>query len=88
VLARRPEYLAILESELTEEAVAEWLAHLVRGPVTRYDWPGLRGFNFVLRDALAGGGIASLRHDPQGKGLAQILLEMPVRVPAELVVAE
>jgi hypothetical protein len=84
VLARRPEYLAIIESEVTEQAVAEWLAHLVRGPVTRYDWPGLNGFNFVLRDALGGGGIASLRHDPQGKGFAQILLEMPVRVSAGL----
>ncbi|MEI6028733.1 MAG: hypothetical protein WCT47_18805 [Betaproteobacteria bacterium] len=30
-----------------------------------------------------GGGRASRRMDPLGKGLAQILLDMPVRVPAE-----
>ena len=32
--------------------------------------------------ALGGGGVASLRHDPQGKALAQVLLDMPVAVPA------
>ena len=28
-----------------------------------------------------GGGMASLRNDPLGKGMAQVLLAMPVRVP-------
>ncbi|MDR6861534.1 hypothetical protein J2W96_007877, partial [Variovorax guangxiensis] len=40
--------------------------------------------NLVLRDALAGGGPASARFDPLGKGNAQILLDMPIRVPATL----
>ena len=52
------------------------------GEVERYDWPGLCGWNFVLRRALGGGGIASLRYDPQGKSYAQILMDMTVRVPA------
>jgi hypothetical protein len=66
---------------VTSEAVAAWFEHLVLGPVKRYEWPGLCAVNFVMTDALGGGGIASLRFDPQGKGLAQNLLEMPVRVP-------
>lgn len=41
--------------------------------------------NFLLNDALAGGGPASARFDPLGKGNAQILLDIPVRVPASLV---
>lgn len=31
----------------------------------RYELPGIHAFNFVLEDSLGGGGIASLRSDPQ-----------------------
>lgn len=31
----------------------------------RFDVPGISGFNFVLHQVLGGGGIASLRSDPQ-----------------------
>jgi hypothetical protein len=71
-----------LREQLTESAVAAWLAHLVRGSVTRYDVPGIHAMNFLCSRALDGGGMASLRNDPLGKGMAQILLSMPVRVPA------
>ena len=86
LLARRPEHLPILRAGVTAAAVKAYLGHLVKGDVTRYEWPGLSGVNFVLKDALGGGGIASLRHDPQGKGLAQILLEMPISVPIAMAV--
>ena len=46
--------------------------------------PGLNAFNFLLDEVLGGGGVASLRNDPQGKSYAQILLQMPVRIPAAL----
>jgi hypothetical protein len=39
--------------------------------------------NFVMHQALDGGGPASLRLDPLGKGMAQMLLEMPIDVPAD-----
>ena len=61
--------------------MAAYLGHLVQGDVTRHYWPGLHGFNFVLRGALGGGGTSSLRDDPQGKGLAQILLDFELPVP-------
>ena len=32
--------------------------------------------------APTGGGIASLRHDPQGKAMAQVLMDMAIKVPA------
>jgi hypothetical protein len=82
VLARRPEWLPLLREQLTEARVAQWLAHLVQGSVTRYDVPGIHALNFLCTRALDGGGMASLRNDPLGKGMAQILLSMPVRVPA------
>lgn len=82
VLARDPAYLPILHAHLTAEAVAGWFAHYLQGPVTRHGWPGLQGFNFLMERALGGGGIASLRHDPQGKALAQVLMDLPLPVPA------
>ena len=82
VIARRPEWLPLLWARLTPQAVHAHLAHLVRGPVERFHLPGISAMNFVLHEALDGGGPASRRMDPLGKGLAQILLDMPVRVPA------
>jgi hypothetical protein len=82
VIARHPEWLPALREQLTEERVAAWLAHLVRGKVKRHDVPGIHAMNFVCEQALDGGGMASLRNDPLGKGMAQILLAMPVRAPA------
>jgi hypothetical protein len=84
IFARAPEYVPILESEVTEEAVATYFAHRINGPVTRWRLPGIGGFNFLLRQALGGGGMASLKADPLAKAFAQMLLDMPVRVPAEL----
>jgi hypothetical protein len=81
VIARRPEWLPWLRGQLTPERVKEWLGHLVRGQVERYDVPGLHAMNFLCTEALDGGGMASLRNDPLGKGMGQILLAMPVAVP-------
>ena len=81
VIARLPQFVPAISASLTPEAVRAWLAHLVGGEVERFDWPGLNGWNFVLRRALGGGGVASLRYDPQGKSYAQILMDFPIRVP-------
>jgi hypothetical protein len=84
VIARHPDLLPLIRQQVTEAAVAAWLAHLVRGRVTRYDVPGIHAINLVCEQALGGGGMASLRNDPLGKGMAQILLALPVRVPPAL----
>lgn len=87
VIARRPEYLPYIRAALTEQAVAAYMAHVLdkdHGKVTRWDLPGIHALNLLLEHALGGGGVASLRIDPQGKAFAQQLLEFPVLVPAEL----
>jgi hypothetical protein len=83
VIARRPAFLPLLRAQLTPLRVASHLAHLVKGTVTRYDLPGIDALNFVCEQALGGGGMASLRNDPLGKAMAQVLLAMPVRVPPD-----
>lgn len=84
IFARKPEYQPILDSEVTEEAVAQYFAHRIKGKVTRWRLPGIDGFNFLLRQALGGGGMASLKADPLAKAFAQMLLDMPVKVPASV----
>ncbi|MDB5873372.1 MAG: hypothetical protein JWQ07_2814 [Ramlibacter sp.] len=84
VIARRPEWLPLLWSRLTPEALKAYFAHMVKGRVERFHLPGSNAMNLLLHDALAGGGPASARFDPLGKGNAQILLDMPVKVPASL----
>jgi hypothetical protein len=84
IIARKAEFLPIIREQLSAEAVADYFAHLLEGGVDRYDLPGIHAVNFVLHEVLGGGGIASLRADPQGKAYAQILLDFPVRVPNTL----
>lgn len=87
VMARSAEYLPFIREALTADAVAAWMAHTLdreKGAVKRWSVPGLNAFNFLLEHSLGGGGIASLRMDPQGKAFAQQLLSFPVPVPAEL----
>ncbi|MES2883991.1 MAG: acyclic terpene utilization AtuA family protein [Pseudomonadota bacterium] len=84
VLARKPEFVALLREQLTADAVHQYFAHFVEGKVERFELPGLQGFNFLLHEALGGGGMASLRYDPQGKMLAQILMDFPMHVPTGL----
>lgn len=84
VMARRPEYLPWIAEALSEGAVAEWMQHVLDpqlGRVSRWHLPGSHSLNFLLENALGGGGVASLRIDPQGKAFAQQLLEFPVAVP-------
>jgi hypothetical protein len=83
VRARHPDFLPLLKDQLSSQRVADWFAHRVDGAVERYDLPGIHAMNFVLRDALGGGGIASLRFDAQGKAYAQQLLDVPVQVPSD-----
>lgn len=85
VIARYPEFLPIILAQLTTDVVKTYFAHLVKGPVRRYLLPGIRACNFVMEEALSGGGPASLRMDPLGKGMAQMLLDLQLQLPKELV---
>jgi hypothetical protein len=84
VIARHPSFIPYLKESLTSEAVEKYFEHLLDPPhvyqglprVSRYELPGIGAFNFVLQRALGGGGIASLRPDPQGKGFGQMMADM------------
>lgn len=88
IVARARKFLPIIAREVTADAAKRYLGHAVAGSVTRYALPGFNAFNFVCTEALGGGGMASLRPDPLGKAMAQLLLSMPVRVPRRLLVED
>jgi hypothetical protein len=76
VIARSPAAYAELKAKLTPERVKAHLGSLVKGKVERYDLDNIEAFNFVLHNALDGGGTRSLRLDSLGKSMAGALLYM------------
>jgi hypothetical protein len=66
----------LLQEKLTVEVVAAKYGSLVKGTVTRYEFPVLHGLNFVMTAALAGGMSRSLRVDGTGKSYASLMLDI------------
>jgi hypothetical protein len=81
VIVYDPSHYEILERTLTPERVKTHLGALVRGRVERFELPNLGALNFVLHEALDGGGTVSLMNDAQGKVLSTALLRLEVEVP-------
>lgn len=80
VIARHPAFLPYIKRHVTPTSVAHYFSRLFDDEssgsvVEAYDLPGIDAINFVLRDSLDGGGMASLRPDPLGKSVAQMLLD-------------
>lgn len=84
VVALRPEFYPEIVREVTAERVAEFYRSLAKGRVDRYRLDNLGALNFVLQQALGGGGTVSLQLDNQGKTASQGLLTMEIEVAASL----
>lgn len=89
ILPRDPSFAPWLWAALDVETVRRRFAHFLENPddpssVERFFLPGTGAINFLLHDVLGGGGVASMRNDPQGKSYAQILLATPIPVPQSL----
>ncbi|MCB9782421.1 MAG: hypothetical protein H6751_05620 [Candidatus Omnitrophica bacterium] len=84
VIARRESWYPVLSSLLSVGEVETFLKPIAEGPVQRYELPNLCALNFLVRNALGGGGSKSLRLDAQGKTYAQALLKMPVEITDDL----
>lgn len=89
ILPRDPKFAPYIWAALSEDKVRVRFAHFLAEPeapgsVERFYMPGTGAINFLLHDILGGGGVASMRNDPQGKSYAQILLAAPVSIPQSL----
>lgn len=84
VIAYDPSHYELLKEVLTVERVKEHFGEMVLGPVERFELPNLGALNFLLHNALDGGGTMSLMNDAQGKVFSTALLRLEVDVPAEV----
>ena len=84
VIALRAEYYPLLVEQLTPERVKAHFAGIAFGAVERFELPNLEALNFLLHNALGGGGTVSLKTDAQGKVLSTAMLRMEIDVPDEI----
>ncbi|HET8548461.1 MAG TPA: hypothetical protein VFL57_10675 [Bryobacteraceae bacterium] len=78
LIAFDEKHFPILRREVTPERVKQHFGSLVKGKVERFELPNLGALNFLLHEALGGGGTVSLRIDAQGKTLGAALLRMEI----------
>ncbi len=78
VIAYRERHYPVLVREVTAERVKAFFGERVKGSVERFELPNVGALNFVMREALGGGGTVSLRVDAQGKTLGAALLGLEI----------
>jgi hypothetical protein len=83
LIALRPELYPLLVQEVTAARVARHFKGMV-SRVERFELPNLHALNFLLHDALDGGGTISLKTDAQGKVYSTALLRLQIPVPRAL----
>ncbi len=83
VIARKPQYYAILVRYLTSDRVARHFQGIALGTVERFELPNLYALNFLLHQSLGGGGTKSLKLDAQGKTLGSAMLRMELETNEE-----
>ncbi|HEX9885768.1 MAG TPA: hypothetical protein VGA70_04735 [Longimicrobiales bacterium] len=83
VIAYEAEHYGLLLERVTVAAVKEHFGDMV-GEVERFELPNLHALNFLLHNALDGGGTVSLMNDAQGKVFSTALLRMEIEVPDEV----
>jgi hypothetical protein len=84
IFADDDEAYEVIAREVTAERVKEHFGAMVRGGVDRYEARNVLALNFVLHDALGGGGPRSLRSDSLGKTMGGALVRMEIDVPDAL----
>jgi len=80
LIALEPEWYDLLVKQVTLARVRKHFKGMVSG-VDKFELPNLHALNFLLHDALDGGGTISLKTDAQGKVYSTALLRMEIPVP-------
>jgi hypothetical protein len=88
VIARQAAFLPYIAAALTPAKVGalygERLGQVGCLAVDLFAVPGLSALNFVVKNSMEGGVLASPRIDPVAKGMAQLLLDFPIPISAAL----
>ncbi|TLY29630.1 MAG: hypothetical protein E6K56_08080 [Ignavibacteria bacterium] len=80
LIARKPEFYPLLKKYVTVDAVKRHFQGICLGAVERFELPNLYALNFLLHNALGGGGTVYLKNDAQGKTLSSALLRMEIEI--------
>ena len=80
IIAYEERHYPVLVRELTAQRVKAFFGEMVKGEVERYELSNLGALNFLLHEALGGGGTISLRLDAQGKTLGAALLAIEIEL--------
>jgi len=80
VIARKKEFYGLLAKYLTVDRVKKHFEGIALGKVERFEMPNLWAINFLLHEALGGGGTKSLKNDAQGKTLSSAMLRMELDI--------
>lgn len=78
LIALREEYYPVIAKYVTANRVKKHFEGIALGSVERYEMPNIGALNFLLHNALGGGGTKSLKNDAQGKTLSAALLRMEI----------
>jgi hypothetical protein len=78
VIAYEERHYPVLVREVTADRVKAFFGDRVKGRVERFELPNVGALNFVMHEALGGGGTVSLRVDAQGKTLGAALLRLEI----------
>lgn len=88
VIALKPAYWPYIKAYLTEERVKAHFGNNVLGKVERFELENIHALNFLLHNALGGGGTLTLKHDAQGKVVSSNILRMFIEVPDDFELEE
>jgi hypothetical protein len=80
LIARKPVYYPIIKKYVTVDTVKRHFEGICSGKVERHELPNLYALNFLLHNALGGGGTVSLKNDAQGKTLSSALLRLEIEI--------
>jgi hypothetical protein len=80
VIAYDARHYPVLVREVTADRLKAYFGELVKGKVERFELPNLGALNFLLHEALGGGGTVSLRVDAQGKTFGAALLRLEIEI--------
>lgn len=85
VIAYRINDYALLEDQVTIDAVKALYGPITKGAISRFEVPRIGALNFVLEDTLEGGRSRTLAFEESGKALSSLMLELRVLVPDDFV---
>ncbi len=84
LIARKKEFYPIIAKYVTAERVKRHFEGIAQGKIERFELANLWALNFLLHNALGGGGTKSLKNDAQGKTLAAALLKMEIEIDEKI----